>query len=505
MNILSRVKSLVSGSDSSVQRPNQQINIINRGDGLSVSGLPPYIASWVPEYPKTLYCGDGTHLPITVTNSLITGSSAHRSEILIRQIAKALLEGYTPVVLSSNGKSGEMYSILRTIYPEHALRYIADSTDSGCYNPFEGISPERIAEFFYHLTTTFQQQPTNGMLVRNYINVCVRVFFASGNAVHGLIMGQINHMRLLNEIASMCENNLISEQERMQLQDIADSSRDASVLVLSVIQDYMYKMQRANASRPSIQIRQANVPQISIQRINGQQVQPQQIVTQRNSGTYNARKVIQRECLFLNIENDVPGVVFNAPNAQCFQWYLSRTLQTEFDAAPNLKNARILLIVDNLSSLQIRWFLWLSLLPNCVFLLNYEDFYSTLADAAELREQLIGRTDRIFFFAMMNEQSASWASRFFGTHTVEKNIYTEPPVRSFSDLFFRPKAVTHDQEEKPWFNPYEIQHLVDSGIVYCKRDKVFQPLYCENGNLYKEKNYRGQKINFSKFSFRQGG
>jgi hypothetical protein len=501
VGIFSKIKALVNNQNSPEQSQNQ-INIISRRDGLSALGLPSHIAPWVLDYPKTLRCGDGTQLPIKATSTLITGLSAHSSEIITRQIVCALREGYTPVVLSSIGKNGGVYDTLRTIYPESAVHYISDSGDSGCYNPFKDISLSHLADFFYHLVTIFQQQPTNNMLVRNYINVCVKVFFVSNNAIRELITGQINHMSLLQELSSMYENNLISEQEKIQFQEIANSARDVSVMVLSVIQDYMYKMQRATASKPSIQIRPSNAPRITILSENRPQIRSPQISPVGTQGAYNSLCIAVKECLFLHIENEVPGIVSNASNAQCFQWYLSRTLQTEFDATPSLKNTRIFLIVENLSALQLRWFSWIFNLPNCVFMLNYADFYSALADAAELREQYIGRLDRIFFFSMMNEQSANWTSRFFGNHTVEKDIVTDQPARNLAEVFFKPKAIAHDREEKPWFSSYDIQHLAHSGIVYCRSDKIFKPLYCENGNLYEDKNYRGQRVNFCQFHFR---
>ncbi|MDR0918197.1 MAG: hypothetical protein LBM93_02955 [Oscillospiraceae bacterium] len=482
--------------------PTQQISIKERTDGLTALGLPSFLSPQIATNPTTLYCGDGTTLNITATSALITGVSSYRGQILIRQLSSAIKSGYTPIVLSSNGKNGEFYRALRSIYPESLIHYISDSNDSGGYNPFVGISPTRIADFFYQLITTFQQFPTNNMLIRNYINVCVRIFFSSGNAFRMLIVGQINHMGLIQEITRLCEQNIITEQEKTQLISLADSAREVSTMVLSIIQDYMYKMQRANATKPSIQIRPINAPKITILGGNNQLVQNNLNITNDNSDTYNMNNITRRECVFINIENIINGIASNAPNAQCFQWYLSRTLQAEFEAISNLKQSRILLIVENLSSQQLKWYYWLFNMPNCITILNYEDYYSALADSSDLREQLLGRMDRIFFFSTMNSQSAEWTSRFFGTHIVPKDIITDQPARNFAELLFSSKAIAHDQEEKPWYNSYEIQHLGDSGIVYCRRDKIFRPLYCENGNLYEDKNYQGQRINFCIFSFK---
>lgn len=502
MGLFSRFLSSVNNDTHQISKnDNNQIKIIKRNDGLATTGLPSFINPQIASFSTSLQCGDGTKLNITTASSLVTGVSSYSGEILIKQIASALKSGYAPLVISSSGKTGKIYQALRLVYPESLLHYISDSNDSGSYNPFGLIPHSRISDFFYRIITTSQQYPTNNMLIRNYINVCVRVFFSSNSAIKSLIIGQINHMSLIQEINHLFEQHIITDTERIQLTSLADSSRDVSVTVLSTFQDYVYKMQRANAVKPSIRVRQTNTPKITILSGNSQNVQTIND-TINNAQTYSAINLAMKECIFINVDNNVMGISPNAPYGQCFQWYLSQTLQTEFDSIDELRQTRILLIVENLSSLQLKWFYWLLAMPNCIVLLDYDDFYSLLADAPDLREQLVGRMDRIFFFSMMNSQSAEWASHFFGNHFVPKDVVTDQPARTFVDLLFTPKSIAHDKEEKPWYNSYEIQHLGDSGIVYCRRDKIFKPLYCENGNLYEDKYYRGQFINFCKFGFK---
>jgi hypothetical protein len=504
VSFLSELKAFITGNNSNSSSSGQQGIVINaRSDGQSLTGLPSHIATWVFDHNTTLKCNDGTNLPIRAKHALITGVSAHKNEILTRQIVAGIREGYTPVVLSNNGRQGGLFSILRTIYPENTVKYLADSADSECYNPFGGVPHSLVAEFFYQLITTMQRQVTNGMLVRNYVNVCVRVFFSNTNALGILITGELNHTRLLMEIQNMHRSNAISDQQRMELENAANTAQSVSVTVFSTIQDYLYKMQRASASRPSIQIRSSNAPRITILNNNNQQLQINQASLPRVAGGFDSSIIREQKCFFMKIDNDIQqNYTFNnTPNEQCYQWYLSRTLQMEMDAKPEVKNGKILLIVENVSSLHLNWFSWLFDLPNCIILLCYDDFYSKLADAQERRQQLLGRMQRIFFFSVMEEQSAGWASRFFGTHMVPKTVVTETPGFHPIHILFRPKAYAHDEVEKPWFSTHEILQLGDTGIVYSKEDQIFKACYRESGATYEDKNYK-RRVNFCTFGFR---
>lgn len=516
MGLKSKLKKLLGGNNHSSPLGNNQLVINRRNDGLSNSGLPSFIAHGITTFPKSILCNDGTTLQLYPKSSLITGTSFNRAYVLKMQIASALCQGYTPVVLSSNGKRGEAFRALSDMYHPSAINYISDSNDSGYYDPFGGVSHNRIEEFFFQLVNMFQQQTVNSMLIRNYINVCVNVFFANSNAVGGLITGQLNHMRLIQEIRNMH----IPEQQKTFFEDTANSAQSVSVTVLSVIQDYLFKMQRASTSRPSIQIPsnlsspnapritihgsnvQQGVPRITILNNSNQQVLPvQHTVQPRVSDGFNASAVNERKCFFLEVDNEVPMNFNNTPNVQCFQWYLSKTLQMEMDARPAIKNSRILLIVENISSVQLNWFWWLFDLPNSILTLNYSDFYSKLADASDRRQQLIGRMERIFFFSITDDSSAQWTSDFFGSRTVSKTTHTDLPPRDFWEMFFRQKSITHGEEEKPWFSKHEIRHLGDKGIVFSIRDNSFAPCYLEHGNTYQDKDYYG-RVNFCTFSFK---
>lgn len=500
MELLKKLRTLLNG-DCQSQRPSQQqIVITGRGDRLSGMGIPAFIAPWISNFARTLKCSDGTDLPIRTTSSLVTGTSAYKDEILTRHIVSGILDGYTPVVLSSDGQQGEVFSILSTIYPEFAVNYISEYVNSGCYNPFVHIPNHCIVELFYQMVMELQQQMVNGMLVRNYIDVCVRVLFCDPNTVGNLITGQINHMGLLQEIQHLYQNNSISEQTRVQLENMANSAQSVSVAVFSVIQDYLYKLRRISAARPTIQIHSVNTPHITILDADGQNLRPHQGLP-TNAG-YDLSAIHEGKCIFIQVDNKSSRNSINHPYEQCFQWYLSKTLQMEITAKPEVRNERILLIIENISSTVLDWFWWLIDLPNCVLLLNYEDFYSKVADSQEHRQQLIGKMDRIYFFSVLDEQSAGWASRIFGMHKVPKEVITKSPYRDWTDIFINPRTYTYDEEEQPWFNTHEIQHLGDSGIVYSKRDKVFTACYCQNGRMYKDKNYMGRHVNFCTFSFR---
>jgi len=518
MSLKSKLKKFFGGIGSGTSQGASQIMISTRTDGLTASGLPSFISPSVKAVPNTILCNEGTTLRLPPLSSLITGTSCYREYVLQMQIASAIFHGYTPIVLSSNGQRGETYSVLKTIYYSTAINYISDSNESGFYNPFEGVSHSCIEEFFFQLVNMSQQQPPNGLLARNYINVCVKVFFASSAAIGGLITGQLNHMRLIQEIQSMN----IPEQQKNMLLDSANSAQSVSVTVLSVIQDYLFKMQRASTSRPSMQINpivtSPNVPRITIRNTNnGQPVRPggitilseingptqfmQQAVQPVASNGFNASSIDERKCFFLNVDNEVPRIFGNAPSVQCFQWYLSKTLQMEMNAKPFVRQNRILLIIEDLSSEMLDWYRWLIDLPNCILLLNYKDFHSKLADAPERRHQLLERIERMFFFSITNDASAQWTSEFFGSRTVPKIVRTDVPPRDFWEMIFRQQSVAHDEQEKPWFSKHEIHHLGDKGIVFSLRDQIFEPCYLEGGSTYEDKSYRG-RVNFCTFSFR---
>lgn len=500
MNLLKRLRTLLNGNCRSWRSNRQKIVINSRSDGLSEMGIPVFVAPWILNFARTLKCIDGTDFPIRTTSSLVTGTSAYKHEILKRQIVSGILDGFTPIVLSNDGQQGEVFNILRTIYPECAVNYISEYVNSGYYNPFGHIPNHCIVEFFYQMVMDLQQQIVNGMLVRNYIDVCVRVFFCDANTVGRLISGQLNHTGLLQEIQHLYQNNFISEQTKVQLENMANSAQSVSVAVFSMIQDYLYKLRRINVSQPTIQIHSVNSPHITIFDAGGQNLHPHQGLP--TNAEYDLSVINEGKCIFIQVDNKSSGNITNSPCEQCFQWYLSKTLQMEINAKPEIRNGRILLIIENISSTVLDWFWWLIDLPNCVLLLNYEDFYSKVADSQEHRQQLIGKMDRIYFFSVLDEQSAGWASRIFGMHKVPKSVITKSPYRDWTDIFINPKTYTYDEEEQPWFSTHEIQHLGNSGIVYSKRDKVFTAYYCQNGRMYKDKNYTGRHVNFCIFSFK---
>ena len=283
-----------------------RINISDRSDGLQASGLPANLAPWVSSYPRVLQCSDGTDLPIGATHALVTGTSVHKNEIVSRQIVNAVRDGYTPVVLSSNGRHGEVYNTLTSMYPDFALEYLSDSADSRCYNPFGSVTQGCMVEFFHQLVAASQQHAANSMLVRNYVNVCVRVFMYSAKAIGGLLTGQLNHMGLLQEIRRLNQCGMMTEQQRMQMEETANSAQSVSVLVFSIIQDYLLKMHHVSASRPSIQIHASASPKITILRSNSQPVHPVPIVSSMRSSGFDASIIKEKKCLFLNVENDVP-------------------------------------------------------------------------------------------------------------------------------------------------------------------------------------------------------
>ena len=443
MDIISKIKSIVRSSDLSAHRQRQQISIINRSDGLTSSGLPSHVNSQIVTYPNTLLCGDGTNLPVKTTNTLLSGSSTNRNEIVYRQIADAIKKGFTPFVLSSQSKSGELYNILRTIYAENALNYIASNDSSDYYLPFLGMSQSRVADFFYQLATTLNPQATsNSMLFKRYIDVCVKVFYSSSTTVQNLINGNIDHFGLLNEITALRNNNRISPDEEIILHRTADSAQSVSVSVLSIFYDFMYKMRFSFSPKPS-------------------------------KFPFNCTKLTEKKCVYLHIDT-LTGVHSNVPFAQCYQWYLSKTIEAEFLANASLPNQYLLIVVDNLNGTILRWFTWMLEMQSSVSLLIYNDYYSLLTDSNDLRESLAGRMDRVFFFAHINSASAEWCSKFIGERTVLKRSKITPAPSTFTDLIFPRPTIAESESEEAWYKKEEIQRLGNAGIVYCKDDFIFK-------------------------------
>lgn len=519
MSLRSKLNKLFGGNNMrNTSSVTNQITVSTRTDGLAVTGLPSFITPEIKDIPNTILCSEGTVLPLSPVSSLITGISSHKEYVLQMQIANAVCRGYTPVVLSTNGKYGEAFSVLSTMYHPTAINYVSNSSESGLYDPFRGIPHTQIEDFFFRLVNLTQQQPPNNLLARNYVSVCVKVFLANASAIGSLMSGQLNHMRLIQEIQNMD----IPAPQKDTLIDTANNAQSVSVTVLSVIQDYLYKMQKACSTRPTIQINPTvvapNTPKITIKNTNYRQpvrpggitilsemnhfsrTTPQTVQAMLSSG-FNVSSVDEHKCFFVNVDNEVPKIFGDISNIQCFQWYLSKTLQMEMGARPSTQNSRILLIVEDLGSEMLNWYSWMLDLPQCILLINYKDFYSKLADAPERRHQLLERIERVFFFSTINDASAQWTSDFFGSRTVPKIVRTDLPPRDTWEMFFRQQNVTHDQQEKPWFSKHEIRHLGDMGIVFSLRDRIFKPCYLEGGVTYKDKSFDG-KVNFCTFNFR---
>lgn len=501
MRLQEWVKALLTDNFQIRGSNRQQIVISSRSDGLTAAGLPYFVAPWVSDFDGALKCSDGTKLPARTVPTLITGSSENKEEILLGQIASAVRGGHTPIVLSADGRQGSVYRVLQQIYPEFAINYVSKSVGDGSYDPFGSVPRGEVERLFCEMVAAFQQQPGSSMLIRNYVNVCVAVLFADGSAVDRLMAGQLTHMGLLEEIRRLHQNGSITDRDRTLLENAANSAQSVSVAVFSVIQDYLCKLWQPNASRPAIHITGGDVPRITILNTNGDALRPS-MRAQTAANRYDLTTILDRKCLFFQLENELWRFQNNLPNEQCFQWYVSKTLQMEMNARPDIRSHKILLVIENINSTLLNWFWWLIDLPNCVLLLSYDDFYSAIADSQERRQQLIGRMDRIYFFSVIDEQSAAWASRTFGTHMVPKVVVTDQPYREWVDLFFRPRSYAHDEIEKPWFSPHEIQHLGSSGIVYSKQDKIFTARYRENGKMYTDRSYRGQRVNFCTFGFR---
>ena len=113
-------------------------------------------------------------------------------------------------------------------------------------------------------------------------------------------------------------------------------------------------------------------------------------------------------------------------------------------------------------------------LQNSVLLFNYSDFYSLLTDSNDLRENITGRMDRIYFFSHINSFSAEWCSRFIGVHSVTKKSKTIRAAETWSDIFFPKPDITETEMDEPWYKKEEIQRLGNAGIVYCKDDFKFR-------------------------------
>ncbi|MBD5525395.1 MAG: hypothetical protein HDR04_13455 [Lachnospiraceae bacterium] len=487
-----------------LDRPSNDSHQIVIREGASLSQRRNLnLADWVYSFDNTLKCSDGSSLPIDNVNALITGDSLYKNEIITRQIVAGLLKGYTPLVISANGKNGLLYNVLRTIFDESSINYISEEYSSKRYSPFSGLTIDEVTDFFYGLVCDFQTDQINGMLVRNYVSVCVSVFFANGKAVSDLLTGQLDHMRLLHEINRLYDTGEITESVRQQYTYAANSAQSVSVPVLSVIQDYIYKFRKISNSKPTIRIRSVNTPQIRILGTNGNsQINISPHNTNVNDKGICLSDIMAGKCLYIEIKNDVTRNLRNSLNEQCFQWYLSRTLRLEIESRIELKNRPLMVIVDNLSDTMVNCFWGIINLPNSVRIINYDDFYSKLSATQDYRQQLIGMAETMYFFSVINEESAAWASRTFGTHMVPKVVVTNQPYREWTDVFFPPKSYAHDEIEKPWFSGHEIQHLGNMGIVYSRRHKIFKPYYRENGKTYVDQNYKRQRVNFCLFEFR---
>lgn len=327
-------------------------------------------------------------------------------------------------------------------------------------------------------------------------------FFSNSNTVANLITGQLDHMRLLREIDNLFTNGEISENTRQQLANTANSAQSVSVLVLSIIQDYIYKLKNITKSKPTIRIRGANSPQIRILGVNGNTQINLHQSTNYFDNVFCLSNVAKGKCFYIELNDEVSRNSRNSLNEQCFQWYIARTLRLEIESKMEMRNKPLLVIIDDLGDTMLNWFWWMVNLPNSIKLINYDDLYSKLSASQDHRQQLIGMAETIYFFSVINEESATWASRTFGMHMVPKTVVTKQPYREWVDFIFPPKSYAHDEVEKPWFSSHEIQHLGNMGIVYSRRHKIFKPYYRENGRTYVDQNYKKQKVNFCLFEFR---
>lgn len=461
-----------------------------------------YVPEWVYDFDATLKCSDGSSLRIDAVNTLITGNSLYKNEIIIRQIVAGIAKGYTPLIISANGKNSLLYNQIRSIYDESSIDYISEDFSSKRYDPFQGLNVNDVIEFFCGLVFDLQTDQMNGILVKNYVRVCVSIFFFNGNAVTNLINGQLDHMTLLREIDRTCEQGRITERVKNEYINAANSARSVSVQVLSVIQDYLFKLDRNNNTRPSIRIHNDSVPKIRFLNTNGiQQVDNIRRNTESSTNGTCLSELVGGKCMYFEIKNEAARNFRNSVNEPCFQWYLARTLKLEIDLRYNLKNRPIMLIVDELSATMVNWFWDIINISNSIKLIIYDDFYSKLSSIPEYRSQLIGIAENIYFFSVVNDESAAWVSRFFGNHMVPKVVATTQPTEGLLDLLFPPTSYSHDKEEKPWFSGHEIQHLGNMGIVFSRSNKIFKPYYRENGRTYVDRGYKRERVNFCLFEF----
>jgi len=450
MNIQSKLKHFLTRlrPDS----PTQQIVINNRSDGLSLSGLPAHISPEIVNYPKYLLCGDGTKLSVKDAPILVSGISDYRKEILYRQIASAVSHGYTPFVLSSNGRTGEIYSLLRTIYYENDIFLISNDSSSGYYLPFMAMNPFDTADFFYQIAVTINPGlSTNSMLVKQYINVCVAVFCRYSRTVQSLWAGQFDHTTLIEEIRRLGQEGRLNASECSRLITSAEAARSVSIAVLSVFYDVMYQLRNPLSAKTG-------------------------------AFPFNFGKLADQRCVFVSVGNSGG---FQQQNLQCYQWYLSKILEQEYRTKQTLHRQNILLIVENLNSTNLRWFSWVEEISNCQILISYQDFYSLLSDAPDVRERLISKVERIYLFSHMNVTSAEWCSRFIGEHMVTRYTQTTRGATNLSEILFPITDVSQTEETEAWYKKEEIQRLGNAGIVYCRSENVF----------------RGGR-NFCQFSFR---
>lgn len=431
-----------------------QITVRSRSDGLSVSGIPAHVNPQIASIPGNLLCKDGTQLPIRVSNTLLTGTSAIRGEIVHLQLANALKAGFIPLVVSSRRQMSGFFEALRLIYYEEDIHVISETNHGDYYLPFLGMAPADMADFFYRVAVTLNPVAVaNSMLYKRYIDVCVRLFCNSSESMRRLTMGQMDHFALLNEIVRMREDDRITPHEESMLRSMADSAQSVSVDVLSVFHDFMYRMRRAFS---------------------------------RKAGRFpfNSSRLTEHRPVFVDL-GLVSGVQPNAPFAQCYQWYTSSVMEAEFQANPNLANQRLLVIFDNLGGTELRWFSWMIDMPNSVMLFHYDDYYSQLSSSEDVREALAARMERVFFFRHINTRSAEWCSNFIGMRSIMRRSTTTRASQSWTDLLFPARDIHEQEVEEAWFKKEDIQRLGNAGIVYCSEGAVFR-----NGH------------NFSQFQFR---
>ena len=96
MSFMSKLKQLFANCGNSAHGSsfaNSTITIAARSDGLTASGLPPFINPAVKDVPNSILCNEGTTLHLQPLSSLVTGTSSHRQYVLQMQIANAVCNG----------------------------------------------------------------------------------------------------------------------------------------------------------------------------------------------------------------------------------------------------------------------------------------------------------------------------------------------------------------------------------------------------------------------------